>query len=186
MGQTLATSGNHVESTADITSASVTLCRRALSWVCGLQQDCFRSARMQTHRTREAGKTKNLGSSRATWVLTWPRHASLPVSKCVHHDNGQRTHCGYSGILPPQLSDPQLSSTGRLLMASQGMTDAFQNPHPDVPFASVGDDTITALEDLAAIFKLKLQPTPSPASHASPPKVVHRHIHIPSPLPATR
>jgi hypothetical protein len=52
---------------------------------------------------------------------------------------------------------PQLSSTDRLLRADQDMTDAFQNPHPDAPFASVGDDTIAALADLAAIFKLKLQ-----------------------------
>jgi hypothetical protein len=41
-------------------------------------------------------------------------------------------------------------------MAAKDMTDAFQNPHPDVPFASVRDDTIEALADLAAIFKLKL------------------------------
>jgi hypothetical protein len=72
------------------------------------------------------------------------------------------------------------------LMAAQDMTDAFQNPHTDAPFASVGDDTIAALSDLAAIFKLKLQPTPSHASHASPPKVVQRPSHIPSQLPATR
>jgi hypothetical protein len=47
------------------------------------------------------------------------------------------------------------------------MTDAFRNPHPDVPFASVGDDTIAALADLAAIFKLKLQQAPSPVAQAS-------------------
>jgi hypothetical protein len=35
-------------------------------------------------------------------------------------------------------------------MAAIDMTDAFWNPHPDVPFASVGDDTIKALADLAA------------------------------------
>jgi hypothetical protein len=75
---------------------------------------------------------------------------------------------------------PQLSSTERLLMSAQDMTDTFHNPHPDVPFASVGYDTIAALADLAAIFKLNLQPTPSHASHASPPKVVQRPSHIPS------
>jgi hypothetical protein len=32
-------------------------------------------------------------------------------------------------------------------MAAKYMTDAFQNPHPEVPFASVGDDTIKALAD---------------------------------------
>jgi hypothetical protein len=81
---------------------------------------------------------------------------------------------------------PQLASTGRLLMASQDMTDAFRNPHPDVPFAIVGGGTIASLAHLAAIFKLKLQPTPSYTSHASPPKVEQRHMHIPSSLPATR
>jgi hypothetical protein len=30
-------------------------------------------------------------------------------------------------------------------MAAKDMTDAFHNPHPDVPFASLGDDTIAAL-----------------------------------------
>jgi hypothetical protein len=57
---------------------------------------------------------------------------------------------------------PQLSSTDRVLMAANDTTDAFQNPHPNVPFASVGDDTITVLADLATIFKLKLQHDPSP------------------------
>jgi hypothetical protein len=40
-------------------------------------------------------------------------------------------------------------------MAAIDITDAFQNPHPDVPFVSVGDDTIAALTELAAILKLK-------------------------------
>jgi hypothetical protein len=76
---------------------------------------------------------------------------------------------------------PQLSSTNRLLMAAKDMTDAFQNPHPEVPFASVGDDTIAALTDLAAIFKLKLQHAPSPETRASPAKVIPRPNLIPSP-----
>jgi hypothetical protein len=32
-------------------------------------------------------------------------------------------------------------------MAAKDMTDALQNPHPEVPFVSVGDDTILALAD---------------------------------------
>jgi hypothetical protein len=94
---------------------------------------------------------------------------------------------------PHNYQMPQLSSTGRLLMASKDMTDAFRNPHPDVPFASVGYDTIAALADLAAIFKLKLQQAPSHATQASPPKVVQRPSHIPvstqllkSPMPDRR
>jgi hypothetical protein len=60
------------------------------------------------------------------------------------------------------------------------MTDALQNPHPEVPFTSVGDDTISALTDLAAIFKLKLRQTPSPAPQAAPPKVFPRPSLAPS------
>jgi hypothetical protein len=69
---------------------------------------------------------------------------------------------------------PQLSSTDRLLMAAKDMTDALQNPHPEVPFASVGDDTILALAELAAIFKLKLHQTPSLTPQAVPPPVFQR------------
>jgi hypothetical protein len=74
---------------------------------------------------------------------------------------------------------PQLSSTDRLLMAAKDMKDALQNPHPEVPFASVGDDTIAALTDLAAIFKLKLRQDPSPATQASPAKVFQRPSRAP-------
>jgi hypothetical protein len=84
-------------------------------------------------------------------------------------------------FFPHNYQMPQLSSTDRLLMAAKYMTDAFQNPHPDVPFASVGDDTITALADLATIFKHKLQHDPSPETRASPAKVAPRPSLVPSP-----
>jgi hypothetical protein len=83
-------------------------------------------------------------------------------------------------FFPNNYQLPQLSSTDRLLMAAKDMTDALQNPHPEVPFASVGDDTIAALTDLAAIFKLKLQQAPSPATQASPATVVPRPSLVPS------
>jgi hypothetical protein len=63
---------------------------------------------------------------------------------------------------------PQLSSTDRLLMAAK------------VPFFSVGDDTIAALTDLVAIFKLKIQQTPSPATENAPAKIVQRPSLAPS------
>jgi hypothetical protein len=73
------------------------------------------------------------------------------------------------------------------------MTDALQNPHLEVPFASVGDGTISALVDLAAIFKLKLRQTPSPAPQAVPPQFFQHPSLIPSsnqilssPMPITR
>jgi hypothetical protein len=84
-------------------------------------------------------------------------------------------------FFPHNYQMTQLSSTDRLLMAAKDMTDAFQNQHPDVPFASVGDDSITALTDLATIFKLKLQHDPSPKIRASPAKVTPRPSLIPSP-----
>jgi hypothetical protein len=59
-------------------------------------------------------------------------------------------------------------------MSAKDMTDALQNPHLVVPFSSVGDDTIAALADLAAIFKLKLRQPPSPDTHAAPATVVQR------------
>jgi hypothetical protein len=59
-------------------------------------------------------------------------------------------------------------------MSAKDMTDALQNPHPEEPFARVGDDTILALTDLAAIFKLKLRQTPSPMPQAALPKVIQR------------
>jgi hypothetical protein len=59
-------------------------------------------------------------------------------------------------LFPHNYQMPKLSYTYRLLMAAKDMMDALQNPHPEVPFTSVGDDTISALTDLAEIFKLKL------------------------------
>jgi hypothetical protein len=66
-------------------------------------------------------------------------------------------------------------------MAAKDITDAFQNPHPEVPFASVGDDTIKALTYLSAIFKLKLQQAPSPVTQASPATIIQRPNLIPLP-----
>jgi hypothetical protein len=77
-------------------------------------------------------------------------------------------------FFPHNYQMPQLSSTDRLIMAAKDMTDALQNPHPEVPFARIGDDTILALSELAAIFKLKLQQAPPPTLPSAPPKVTQR------------
>jgi hypothetical protein len=60
---------------------------------------------------------------------------------------------------------PQMSSTDRILIAAQDMKDAFKHPHPYVPFATIGDDIIAALEKLSEIFtrKFKKQETLDPA-----------------------
>jgi hypothetical protein len=71
--------------------------------------------------------------------------------------------------------------------------DALHNPHPEVPFARVGDDTISAFAELAAIFKLKLRQTPSPTPQNAPPTVIPRpclaessNQILDSPMPLTR
>jgi hypothetical protein len=70
---------------------------------------------------------------------------------------------------PPHNSPmPQLSSTDRVLMAAQDMNDALKHPHPDVPFATIGDETIMALTTLATIFKNKFQKPLAPEAQSSP------------------
>jgi hypothetical protein len=78
-------------------------------------------------------------------------------------------------------------------MAAKDMIDALQNPHMEVPFTKVGDDTISELTALAEIFKLKLQKVQTPALPAAPPKVALRpclaessHPMLPSPMPLPR
>jgi hypothetical protein len=84
-------------------------------------------------------------------------------------------------FFPHNYKMPQLSSNDRLLMAAKEMMDVLQNPHSEVPFASVWDDTIKALADLAATFKLKLQHAPSPVTQASPVTIIQRPNLIPFP-----
>jgi hypothetical protein len=52
---------------------------------------------------------------------------------------------------------PQMSSTDRILMAAQDMTDALKHPHPEVSFATIGDNTIISLATLAEIFTRKFK-----------------------------
>jgi hypothetical protein len=74
-------------------------------------------------------------------------------------------------FFPHNYQMPQLSSTDRLIMEAKDMTDALQNPHPEVPFTHVGDDTISALTEMAEIFKLKMRKTQPPALPAAPPTI---------------
>jgi hypothetical protein len=89
---------------------------------------------------------------------TWAPHGQKGYSlgPAMHHYRCQNVYISTTPserivdtleLFPPNYQMPQLSSTDRLLMAAKDMTDAFQNPHPDVPFASVGDDTMQALTD---------------------------------------
>jgi predicted RNase H-like nuclease len=56
----------------------------------------------------------------------------------------------------------QISSTEKLLMSASDMTDNVKNPHPNVPFTTIGDDTSTPLSQLVAIFKDKFQKPSAP------------------------
>jgi hypothetical protein len=122
---------------------------------------------------------------------TWAPHGQhvYSLGPAMHHYRCQNVYISTTAskrivdtleFFPHNYQIPQLSSTDRLLMAAKDMTDVFQNPHPAVPFDSVEDDTIEALPDLAAIFKLKLQPSPSLATPAAPAKVAPRARLIPS------
>jgi hypothetical protein len=104
---------------------------------------------------------------------TWEPHGQhgYSVGPVIHHYRCQNLYI--SSTASEQIFDtlefsphnspmPQLSSTDRLLMNANDMANALKHPHPEVPFAQVGDDAITALTQLAAIFKKKFQkPTAS-------------------------
>jgi hypothetical protein len=117
---------------------------------------------------------------------TWDPHGQhgYSLGPAMHHYRCQNVYISATAserivdtleFFPHNYQMPQLSSTDRLLMAAKDMMDALQNPHPEVPLASVGDDTISALTDLAAIFRLKLRQTPPPAPQAAPPPVFQHH-----------
>jgi hypothetical protein len=116
---------------------------------------------------------------------TWAPHGKhgYSLGPAMHHYRYQNVYIAATAserivdtleFFPHNYQMPQLSSTDRLLMATKDMTDSLQNTDPEVPFARVGDDTISALAELAAIFKLKLRQTPSPTPQAAPPTVIQR------------
>jgi hypothetical protein len=110
---------------------------------------------------------------------TWDPHGKhgYSLGPAMHHYRCQNVYISATArerivdtlkFFPHNYQIPQLSSTDRLLVAAKDTTDALQIPHPEVPFASVVNDTILALAELAAIFKLKLHQTPSPTPRAAP------------------
>jgi hypothetical protein len=89
---------------------------------------------------------------------TWAPHGQhgYSLGPAMHHYRCQNVYISVTArehivdtleLLPHNYHMPHLSSTDRLLLAAKDMTDAFQNPHPDVPFASVRYDIIKALAD---------------------------------------
>jgi hypothetical protein len=118
---------------------------------------------------------------RCTWAPHGQHGYSLGLA--MHHYRCQNVYISSTTserivdtleLFPHNYKMPQLSSTGILIMAAKDMTDALQNPHPEVPFAHVGDDTISDLADLVTVFKLKLRQTPPPTLPAVPPTVKQR------------
>jgi hypothetical protein len=101
----------------------------------------------------------------------------------AHEKPGKRrtwaTHGQHGYSLGPAMHHYRCQNVYILATASERIVDTLELfPHnyqmPQLPFARVGDDTILALTDLAAIFKLKLRQTPSPTPRAAPPKVTQR------------
>jgi hypothetical protein len=97
---------------------------------------------------------------------TWAAHGQpgWSIGPAMHHYRCQNVYNTAKSseriidtldFFPRNSPMPQMSSSDRILMAAQDMTDALKHPHPDVPFATIGDDTITALTTLSEIFTRK-------------------------------
>jgi hypothetical protein len=98
---------------------------------------------------------------------TWAPHGQhgYSLGPAMHHYRCQNIYISSTAseiivdtleFFPHNYQMPQLSSTNIFIMAAKDMTDALQNSHPEVPFTRVSDYTISALTELAAIFKVKL------------------------------
>jgi hypothetical protein len=112
---------------------------------------------------------------------TWAHHGQhgYSLGPAMHHYKCQNVYISATAserivdtleFSPHNSPMPQLSSTDRLIMASNDMSNALKNPHPEVPFAQVGDDTIAAITKLAEIFKNKFQKVQAPGLSNAPAK----------------
>jgi hypothetical protein len=84
---------------------------------------------------------------------TWSPHGQhgYSLGPAIHHYRFQNVYISTTAsdrivdtleFFPHNYQIPQLSSTDRLLMAAKDMMDTLQNPHPEVPSATVWDDTV--------------------------------------------
>jgi hypothetical protein len=105
--------------------------------------------------------------------LTWAPHGQhgYYLGPAIHQYRCQNVYISSTAsdrifdtldFVPHNSPMPQLSSTDRLLLAANDMANALKHPNPEVPFAQVGDDTITALGQLAVILKKKFQKPTAP------------------------
>jgi hypothetical protein len=99
---------------------------------------------------------------------TWAPHGQHGyfLGPAMHHYRCQNVYIAATAserivdtleFFPHNFPMPQLSSTDRLIMAANDMSNALKNSHPEVPFLHIGDDTIAALATLAEIFKTNFQ-----------------------------
>jgi hypothetical protein len=99
---------------------------------------------------------------------TWAPHGQhgYSLGPAMHHYRCQNVYISATAserivdtleFFPRNSPMSQLSSTDRLIMAANVMSNALKNPHPEIPFAQVRDDTIAALTKLAEILRNKFQ-----------------------------
>jgi hypothetical protein len=116
---------------------------------------------------------------------TWAHHGQpgYSLGPAMHHYRCQNVYITSTAsersvdtleFPPHNFPMPQLSSTDRVLMAAQDMTYALKHPHPDFPFATIGDETILALNTLETIFKNKFQKPLAPEAQNSPLKAAEK------------
>jgi hypothetical protein len=112
---------------------------------------------------------------------TWAAHGQpgWSLGTAMHHYCRQNVYITATAserivdtldFFPHNSPMPQMCSTDRVLMAAQDMTDALKHPHPDIPFATIGDDTISALATLAEIFTRKFKKAEAPVIPPAPSK----------------
>jgi hypothetical protein len=110
---------------------------------------------------------------------TWAPHGQHGYSlvPAMHHYRCQNVYISSTASerivdtldFPPHNSPmPKISSINRLLMVARDMTDAVKNPPPDVLFTTIGDETLTALAQLATILKNKFKKPVAPEMSQAP------------------
>jgi hypothetical protein len=160
------------------------------------------SATAHYHRMVDYNKTdffsagcKFIAHEKPSQRRAWASHSrhGHSLGPAMHHYRCQNVYISSTsserivdtlGFFPHNSPMPQLSSTDRLFMAANDISSTLKHPHPYVPFAQVGDDTITALAHLADIFKNKSQnhQRQNLPKHLSRPLKTNNHQHWSSPF----
>jgi hypothetical protein len=146
--------------------------RAGLTW--GINKDIFAPPGCKIIAHKKPGKLR-----------PWAPHGQhgYSLGPAMHHYRCQNVYISATAserivdtlkFFPHNFRMPQLSSTDRLIMAANDMSNSLKNPHPEVPFYHIGDDTITALTTLAKIFKNKFQKVHIPGLPTAPAKVAKR------------